>query len=308
MRIFVTGATGFIGSQIVRDLLARGDEVLGLARSGAAAAVLADQGAGVRRGDLAEPEGLAAAARESDGVIHTAFDHDFSKYLEAGEQEQRVIQALTRALAGTGKPLVAASGTAVVPPGGDERDAAATEGFAQVRGVPETLVLAAADEGVRASVVRLPPSVHDRERQGLVSMMIERAQESGFSAYVGDGSNRWPAVHRRDAARLFLLALDRARPGARLHAVGEQGVPLAAIATAIGEGLGLAVRSLSAEEAAPHFGFLGMLVGVDAPATSAITQETMGWRPSERGLLEGLREGGYLNASDVGPTQSRTFR
>jgi nucleoside-diphosphate-sugar epimerase len=296
MRIFVTGATGFIGSQIVRNLLARGDEVLGLARSDGSAGALAEQGAAVWRGDLTDPAGLAAGAREADGVIHTAFDHDFSKYIEAGEQEQRVIEALARALAGTGKPLVAASGVGVVPPGGDERDVAVTEGFTQVRGVPETLTLAAAEKGVRASVVRLPPSVHDRERQGLVSLMIERAREAGFSAYVGDGSNRWPAVHRRDAARLFLLALDRAEAGARLHAVGEEGVPLRAIATAIGEGLGLPVRNLTADEAGPHFGFLAMLIGVDTPATSAITQETMGWRPVEPGLLEGLREGGYLAA------------
>ncbi|HWF01447.1 MAG TPA: SDR family oxidoreductase [Caulobacteraceae bacterium] len=294
MRIFVTGATGFIGSQIVGNLLARGDEVLGLARSDTTAAALAERGAAVWRGDLAEPEALAAAARESDGVIHTAFDHDFSKYVEAGEQEQRVIEALTRALAGTGKPLVAASGTGVVPPGGDERDAASTEGFARVRGLAETLVVAAAEQGVRASAVRLPPSVHDRERQGLVSLMIERAREAGFSAYVGDGSNRWPAVHRRDAARLFLLALDRAQAGARLHAVGEEGVPLRAIAHAIGEGLRLPVRTLSEAEAAPHFGFLAMLVGVDARATCAITQQTMGWTPSEPGLLDGLRNGGYL--------------
>jgi nucleoside-diphosphate-sugar epimerase len=294
MRIFVTGATGFIGSQIVGNLLARGDEVLGLARSDASAAALAEQGAAVWRGDLAEPEGLAAAASESDGVIHTAFDHDFSKYVEAGEQEQRVIEALTRALAGTGKPLVAASGTGVVPPGGDERAAASTEGFARVRGLAETQLVAAAGEGVRSSAVRLPPSVHDRERQGLVSLMIERAREAGFSAYVGDGSNRWPAVHRRDAARLFLLALDRAEPGARLHAVGEEGVPLRSIAEAIGEGLRLPVRTLSQAEAGPHFGFLAMLVGVDASATCAITQETMGWRPTEPGLLDGLRNGGYL--------------
>ena len=294
MRVFVTGATGFIGSQIVGNLLARGDEVLGLARSDAAAAALAEQGAAVWRGDLAEPEALAAAARESDGVIHTAFDHDFSRYLEAGEQEQRVIEALTGALVGTGKPLVAASGTGVVPPGGDERDAAVNEGFSQVRGVPETLTLAAAERGVRASVVRLPPSVHDRERQGLVSLMIERAREAGFSAYVGDGSNRWPAVHRRDAVRLFLLALDRAKAGARLHAVGEEGVPVRAIAQAIGDGLGLPVRILSEAEAGPHFGFLAMLVGVDASATCAITRETMGWQPSEPGLLDGLRKGRYL--------------
>jgi nucleoside-diphosphate-sugar epimerase len=299
MRVFVTGATGFIGSQIVGSLLARGDEVLGLARSDASAAALAERGAAVWRGDLTDPEGLAAAARESDGVIHTAFDHDFSKYLEAGEQDQRVVEAFTRALAGTGKPLVVASGTGVGPPGGDERDAAIVEGFTMVRGLPETLAVAAAEQGVRSSVVRLPPSVHDRERQGLVSMLIDRAQASGFSAYVGDGSNRWPAVHRRDAVRLFVLALDRAAAGARLHAVGEEGVPVREIAQAIGEGLGLPVRSLSDAEAAPHFGFLAMMIGADTPAKCAITLETMGWTPTEAGLLEGLRRGGYLPAGAI---------
>jgi nucleoside-diphosphate-sugar epimerase len=293
MRIFVTGATGFIGSQIVGSLLARGDAVLGLARSDKTAAILAERGAGVWRGDLSDPEGLAAAARECDGVIHTAFDHDFSKYLEAGAQDQRVIEAFSLALAGTGKPLVVASGTAVVPPGGDERDAAGTEGLAQVRGAPETLTVAAAGQGVRASVVRLSPSVHDVEQQGLVSMMIARAREAGFSAYVGDGSQRWPAVHRSDAVKLFLLALDRAPAGARLHAIGEEGVPLRAIATAIGEALALPVRSLSESEAGAHFGFLAMLAGVDAPGTSAITQAAVGWTPTGPGLIEGLR-GAYL--------------
>jgi nucleoside-diphosphate-sugar epimerase len=259
MRIFVTGATGFIGSQIVGALLARGDQVLGLARSDATAAALTERGAAVWRGDLVDPATLAAAARDSDGVI-----------------------------------MVTTSGTGVAPPGGDERDAATIEGFTQVRGLPDRQAVAAADEGIRSSVIRLPPSVHDVDRQGLVSMMIERARESGFSAYVGDGLNRWPAVHRRDAARLFVLALDRAQPGARLHAVGEEGVQLRAIAEAIGSGLGLPVRSLTQEEAGPHFGFLAMLIGVDTPAKSAITRETMGWTPTEPGLLEGLRTGGYL--------------
>jgi nucleoside-diphosphate-sugar epimerase len=298
MRVFVTGATGFIGKEVVGRLLAAGHAVTGLARSETAAAALAARGASAHRGDLADPESLAAGARAADAVIHLAFDHDFSRYAEAGEQEQRAVSAMIEALAGSGKPLVAASGTGVVPPGGTERDGAATEGFAMVRGVPETLVVAGAGRGVRTSVVRLAPSVHDREAQGLVSLLIERARESGVSAYVGDGANRWPAVHRRDVARLFLLALEHDEPGARWHAVAEAGVPLRAIAEAIGEGLGLPARSLTPDEAGPHFGFVGMIAAADVPATSAITQAALGWRPTEPGLLAGLRAGGYLRPAD----------
>jgi len=291
MRVFLTGATGFIGSVIIEELRAAGHQVTGLARSDEAAARLAEWGVEMRRGDVADPEGLAQAARASDGVIHCAFGHDFSKYLEMGEIDLRAVSAMADALAGTGKPLLVTSGMTASTPGraSTEADPAQTEGMASVRGRPEAMALSASESGVRSMVVRLPPSVHDLEQQGLVTQLIATARESGVSAYVGDGGNRWPAVHRRDAARLFRLGLERGKPGERLHAVGEEGVTLRSIAEAIGEKLGLQTRSLGADEAAGHFGWLALPISNDMPASGAVTQQSVGWRPTGPGLLEGLR-------------------
>jgi nucleoside-diphosphate-sugar epimerase len=295
MRVFLTGATGFIGSAIVEDLLAAGHRVTGLARSDQAAATLAGWGVEAHRGDVSEPERLAEAARASDGVIHCAFGHDFSRYLEMGETDLRAVSAVAEALAGTGKPLVVTSGMTASTPGrlSTEADTAQIEGMGAVRGRPEQLALSASETGVRSVVVRLPPSVHDLQAQGLVSPLIAMARQTGVSAYVGDGVNRWPAVHRRDAARLFRLGLESGQPGQRLHAVGEEGVSLRSIAEAIGEKLGLPTRSLSAEEAPAHFGFFALPASNDMPASSAITQQSVGWRPSGPTLLEGLL-GEYL--------------
>jgi nucleoside-diphosphate-sugar epimerase len=296
MRVFVTGATGFIGRIVVEDLRRAGHQVVGLARSDEGAASLSAQGVEVRRGDLADPQGLADAAREADGVIHTAFIHDFSRFMENIEIDRRATEAMLDALAGSGKPFVGSSGTAMIAPSdrpGAERDAPASEGPAAARGATETLTLAAAGRGVRASVVRLAPSVHDVERQGLVSLLGEIARATGVSGYVGDGANRWPAVHRLDAARLFRMALDGAEPGARLHAVAEEGVPLKAIAEAVGASVGVPARSLTPEEAGAQFGALAMFVMADTAASSAATQETFGWRPTHPGLLAGIRQGGY---------------
>jgi nucleoside-diphosphate-sugar epimerase len=293
MRVFVTGATGFIGSAIVQDLIAGGHEVLGLVRDDAKAAALGERGAVAHRGDLDDVESLIAGARASEGVIHTAYGHDFSKYLEAGQTDLRAVKAMTEALAGSGKPLVIASGTALVASDrlATERDAAPSEGLAAVRGPSEAAILGGAGQDVRTSLVRLAPAVHDRTRAGLVTRMMDIAREKGVSAYVGDGRNRWPAVHRLDAARLFVLALERAEPGARLHAAAEEGIALRSIAEAIGETLGLPVRALSPEEAFGHFGWLAAFVGVDNRTSSAITRETLGWTPREAGLLDDVRQG-----------------
>ena len=292
MRVFVTGATGFIGQIVVADLKGAGHQVVGLARSDEGAARLSAQGIEVRRGDLGDLRGLADGACEADGVIHTAFIHDFAKFAENIEIEGRATAAMLDALAGSGKPFVGASGTAMLPvsgrPGAEE-DAAMAGG----RGATENLTLAAADRGVRASVVRLAPAVHDVERQGLVSILGQIARATGVSGYVGAGANRWPAVHRLDAARLFRLALENARPGTRLHAVAEEGIALKAIAEAVGECVGVPARSFTPEEAGAQFGWLAMFVMADTPASSAITQETFGWRPTHPGLLAGIRQGGY---------------
>ena len=293
MRVFVTGATGFIGSAVVRELLGAGHHVTGLARSGEAATRLAQAGAEAHRGSLEDAGSLAAGARAADGVVHLAFNHDFSRYEENAEDDRIVTAAMAEALAGTDKPLVVTSGTAVLAPGrvGVETDPPT----AQTRAKSE-LVLAWADRGVRVSAVRLAPTVHGRGDTAFVPAMIEAARRTGVSAYVGDGQNRWPAVHRLDAARLFRLALERAEPGQRLHGAAEEGVPTRAIAEAIGHGLGLPVRSIAPEEAEAQFGWLAGFAQLDAPASSALTRATLGWEPREPDLLTDMRENGYFPA------------
>jgi nucleoside-diphosphate-sugar epimerase len=294
MRILLTGATGFIGSVVIEELQAAGHRIAGLARSDAAAATLASRGVEVRRGDVAQPERLADHARASDGVVHCAFGHDFSKYVEMGEADLRAVAAMADALAGSGRPLIVTSGmtAGVVGRACTEADPAQIEGLLSVRGRPEQLALDASARNVRTVVVRLPPSVHDVEQQGIVSLLIATARQTGVSAYIGDGSNRWPAVHRRDAARLFRLALEHGEPGERLHAVAED-VTLRSIAEAIGARLGVPAQSIDADAAAGHFGWFAAMASSDMQASSAVTRRRVGWNPRRPGLLVGL-SGDYI--------------
>jgi nucleoside-diphosphate-sugar epimerase len=296
VRVFVTGATGFIGSAIVRELTGAGHQVLGLARSDAAADALARAGFEAHRGDLTDTESLSAGARACDGVVHTAFIHDFSQYAANGEIDRLAIEAIGAALAGSGRPLVTTSGTAMtafMAPG-----RLATEEDAPPVTVPrvgsEEATLSKASLDVRASVVRLPPTVHGDGDQGFVPQLITTARETGISAYVSDGLNRWPAVHRLDAAVLYRLALESGLAGARYHGVADEGVPTREIAGVIGRRLNLPVVAKSPAEATDHFGFVGMIFGMDCPASSARTREQLGWRPAQPGLIADLDGARYF--------------
>jgi nucleoside-diphosphate-sugar epimerase len=295
MRVFVTGATGFIGSAIVRELLAEGHEVRGLARSDAAAASLVAAGASAHRGSLEDLESLESGAAAADGVIHTAFIHNFSAIAASGETDRRAIETLGTALAGSGRPLVVTSGIALLPPGrlGTENDAPDPHSAGAHRVASEVAALAMALSGVRVSVVRLPPSVHGDGDHGFVPALIGIAREKGVSAYVGDGRNRWPSVHRLDAAHLFRLALEKGIAGARYHGVAEEGVAVRDIAGVIGRQLNLPVVGKSRKEAADHFGWLAGFLDTDCPASSAQTRERLGWRPSRPGLIADLDQGHY---------------
>ncbi|OOM80509.1 SDR family oxidoreductase [Clostridium sp. BL-8] len=294
MRIFVTGATGFIGSKIVEELLGAGHEVIGLARSDSSAASLTAAGATAHRGSLEDLESLRSGASSADGVIHAAFDHDnfITNFAACCETDRRAIDALGSALAGSNKPLVVTFGTAGIKPGFllTEDDKASSSLTAGPRTASETLTLSLASKGVRASVVRPAPIVYgDGERYGLVTMLIEIARSKGFSAYVGDGSNRWPAVHRLDAAKLYRLALEQAPAGSIFHAVANEGIPFKEIAEAIGRRLNLPVKSISSEESVNHLGGpLGQLIAADIPASNALTQERLGWQPTHFELIQNI--------------------
>ena len=292
MRIFVTGATGFIGSAIVPEFINAGHQVLGLTRSEAGARSLMAAGARVHRGDLDDLESLRKGADMSDGVIHTAFIHDFSRFQEVCEVDRRVIEALGVALAGSDRPLLVTSGTGMVngAPGRPATEQDAPESSNAIPRVASELAAAAfAARGVRVGVIRLP-QVHNTFKQGLVTYAIEIARQKGVSAYIGDGRNRWPAVHVLDAARVYRLALENLETGARYHAVAEEGVPMRNIAEVIGRGLKVPVISISPEEAPNHFGWLAAFAGRDLPASGALTQERLGWRPTGPGLIADLEQ------------------
>jgi nucleoside-diphosphate-sugar epimerase len=287
MRVFVTGATGFVGSVVVRELLGAGHEVLGLVRSDASAAALAKTGAQVHRGSLEDLGSLKSGATACDGVIHTAFIHDFSKFKENCEVDRGVIETLGEALAGTDKPLVITSGTGLLTQGriGTEEDAHATGPNTIPRVASEEAAATVAAKGVHMSVMRLPPSVHGEGDHGFVPMLIATAREKGVSAYVGEGKNRWPAVHRLDAAKAYRLALEKNAANVRYHATGEEGVPFRDIATIIGKRLDIPVVSKSQEQAAEHFGWFAHFAAMDAPASSQRTRQNLGWKPTQPGLI-----------------------
>jgi nucleoside-diphosphate-sugar epimerase len=290
MRVFVTGATGFIGSAVVKELITAGHQVIGVYRSDEKAPALAAAGAEVYRGSIDDPDSLKDGAARSDGIIHLAFNHDFSKLAANCETDRRVVEALGSVLAGSHRPLIVTSGTAIakVPPGTPAtEDAPAITANEFPRAASEEATAAAAANGVSASVVRLP-QVHDPERQGLISPWIAIAREKGVFAYIGEGRNRWPAAHISDVARLYRLAIEKSEPGAIYNAVGEEGVPARDIAETIGRRLKVPVKSITPEEAGGYFGWLAHLAARDMPASSALTQKKLGWRPTGPGLIADL--------------------
>jgi len=294
MRIFVTGSTGWVGSAIVEDLIAAGHEVLGLTRSDKGAAALAAAGAEIHRGTLADLDSLASGAARSDAVIHTAFNHDFSKFAENCAEDERAIEALGAALKGSDRPLLVTSGVALLAPG-----RTATEEDTPPKPSPfprksEDATAALVELGVRASTVRLAPSVHGHGDHGFVPILVGIAREKGVSAYIDEGRNRWPAVHRLDAARVYRLALERGVEAGPFHAVAEDGVPFKEIAAVIGRRLNIPVVSMSPEEAAVHFGWFAMFARLDAPTSSARTRAQLGWKPAQPGLIADIDHPAYF--------------
>ena len=307
MRVFVTGASGWIGSAVVPELIGAGHQVVGLARSDASAAALTAAGAEVHRGTLDDLDGLRAAADASDGVIHLAFKHDLAfsgDFQGAADADRRAVETFGEALAGSGRPFVLASGLLGLTPGrvaterdGHEADPAlAAHGTGpQTRHATAELVLSFAARGVRSSIMRLPPTNHGDGANGCMATLVSIARDKGVSGYIGDGTNRWPAVHRLDSALLFRLAVEKAPAGSTLHAVADEGVPVRDIAEVIGRQLNVPVVSIAPEDAPGHFTWLAGFLGLDSPASSALTRELMGWQPVHPGLIEDLGKGHYFD-------------
>ena len=303
MRVFLTGATGFIGSAIVPELVSAGHQVLGLTRSDAGAQSLIAAGAGVHRGSLEDPESLRSGAAQSDGVIHCAFDHsafgasDFSKFTEVCEQDRRAIESLGDALRGSDRPLVITSGTGMgnAVPGQPATEDHFDPNHPNPRRLSEIAGAAVLERGVNVSVVRLP-QVHNTVKQGLITYAVQVAREKAASAYIGEGLNRWPAAHVLDVARLYRLALEKHEAGSRYNAVAEEGVPMRKIAEIIGKGLKVPVVSISQEEAQAHFGWLAMFAGFDMPSSSAQTRQRLGWQPTGPGLIADLEQMSWSEA------------
>jgi nucleoside-diphosphate-sugar epimerase len=297
MHIFVTGATGFVGSAVVQDLLCAGHQVVGLARSDAAARALAAAGASVHRGSLEDVESLSSGAAESDGVIHMAFNHDFSRFKENCEIDRRAIEALGSALVGSDRPLIVTSGVGLLPQGQIVNEDSTPTGQSP-RVASEDAARSVADRGVRVSVVRLAPSVHGDGDHGFVPTLIKFARETGASAYIANGSNRWPAVHRLDAAHLFRLVVEKGAARACYHGVAEEGIAFRQIADVIGRQLNVRVVSKTTGQAAAHFQWFVHFAALDVPASSARTREVLGWRPKQAGLLEDIDRPSYFSEQE----------
>jgi nucleoside-diphosphate-sugar epimerase len=310
MRVFVTGASGWIGSAVVPELIGTGHQVVGLARSDASAAALAATGAEVLRGSIDDLDILRDAAAASDGVIHLAFKHDLvysGRFEDAADADRRAVETFGEALAGSDRPFVIASGTAGLVPGrvATEEDGHGTAGAERLpagprirRGTAE-LTRSLASRGVRSSILRLPPTVHGDGDNGFMAAIVGFARQKGVSGYLGDGSNRWPAVHRFDAAHLFRLALENAPAGSTLHAVADEGVPIRAVAEVIGRHLEVPVAAIAPEDAAEHFTWLAGFIALDTPASSTLTRQLLGWQPTQPGLLDDLDKGHYFHPSSA---------
>ncbi len=306
MRVFITGASGWIGSAVVPELIGAGHQVIGLARSDASAASLTAAGAQVQRGTLDDLDSLREAAAASDGVIHLAFKHDVAfsgDFQGAADADRRAVETLGEALEGSDRPFLIASGTLGLAPGrvATERDGhgpdaavAALGGGPSTRWATAELVLSLASRGVRSSVVRLPPTNHGDGDNGFMAFLVGIARDKGVSGYLGDGTNRWPAVHRLDSARLFRLAVEKAPAGSTVHAVAEEGVPIRDIAEVIGRHLDRPVAAISPEDAGEHFAWLAGFLAADSPASSALTRELLGWQPTQPGLIADLEQGHYF--------------
>jgi len=309
MRIFVTGASGWIGSAVVPELIGAGHQVVGLARSDASAAALTAAGAAVHRGTLDDLDGLRSAAAASDGVIHLAFKHDLAfsgDFQGAADADRRAVETFGEALAGSDRPLVIASGLLGLAPGrvateqdghGPDAAVAAFGGGPQARWETAEFTLSLATQGVRSSIVRLPPTNHGDGDNGFMATLVGIAREKGAAGFIGDGANRWPAVHRLDSARLFRLAVETAPAGSTLHAVADEGVPIREVAEVTSRHLDVPAVSISPEDAGEHFSWLAGFIGLDSHASGAQTHESMGWRPTQPGLIEDLEQGHYFRGS-----------
>jgi len=295
MKIFVTGATGFIGSAVVSELIGAGHQVIGLTRSDAGAEALRAVGAEAHYGSLEDLESLKIGAAKSDGVIHCAFNHDFSKFAENCEMDKRAIEAIGSVLAGSDRPLIVSAGIGILSPGNVATEDMDPPANSPMPRVSEEAAFAQMAKGVNVSVVRLP-QVHDPMKQGLVTFLIAQAREKGVFAYVGEGKNRWSAAHVSDVARLYRLALEKHETGSKYHAVGEEGVSMREIAEVIGRCMKIPVKSITQEEAPAHFGWLAMFAGLDMPASSAKTQKLLGWKPTGPGLIADLEKMDYTKA------------